>query len=141
MKPFHILVATLSLGGTLAAVSATHAAGLDPVPVAGSMGRPGAALRVPCDVLLAVSPRPCTKTLVQALRGGVGSAAVEALSDEALDLGAAEARPTDVYFIQAGDVILPIYIEHPVRLARGNEVARSAAVEAMLDLDAAGSDR
>ena len=86
MKPFHILVATLSLGGTLAAVSATHAATFDPVPMTGSMGTSGAATSIPCEALLMTSPRPCTKPIVRALRGSVGNAAVEALSDEALDL-------------------------------------------------------
>lgn len=141
MKPLHILVATLSLGGTLAAVSATHAAAFDPVPMTGPIGQPGIGAAPGCDVLLAVSPRPCTRTLVQALRGNGENGPALALGEDALDLGSAEAKPTDVLYIQAGDVILPIYIEHPVRLARGGTVARSAAVEAMLDLDAPRSDR
>ena len=141
MKPFHILVATLSLGGTLAAVSATHAAAFDPVPMTGPIGLPGAGSAPGCDVLLAVSPQPCTRTLVQALRGNGENGPTLALGEEALDRGSAEARPTDVYYIQAGDVILPIYIEQPVRIARGGTAARSAAVEAMLDLNASRSGR
>lgn len=141
MKPLHILFATLSLGGTLAAVSATHAAAFDPVPMRGPIGEPGADSAPTCDVLLAVSPRPCTRTLVQALRGNGENGPALALGEDALDPGGARARPSDVYYLQAGDVILPIYIEHPVRLARGGAAARAAAVEAMLDLDGPRSGR
>lgn len=142
MRPFHLLVAVLSLGGTTAAVSATHAAAFDPVRLVGSMGRPGKATSAPCEYLLATSPRPCTRTLIEAVRGNGAIASADLFGDTALDLAAAgviddkpdTAAPSQLRF----EVSQDIYRIHggPAQLA-SSAAARSASLEKVLDL---GSD-
>ena len=141
MRPFHVLAAALSLGGTIAAVSASHAAAFDPVRMTGPMGKPGAAVAVPCDVLLATSPRPCTRTLVQALRGNGRNPVAELSSDAALDRhpGRVVDDPLDTarprqFQIQVSQDIYRIYAAP----ARPADDAAAPAVDAMLDLSTDG---
>lgn len=138
IKRSHMLVA-LSLGGTLAAMSATQAAAFDPVPASGPMGAPGAAMAAPADVIFAMRPLDEERYVVGTVDG---SAAVDGLTEVALDLGASEsAVPRDGYiYLQAGDVVVPVYIGDSRRIYGGGAVRREA-VDAMLDLDASRSGR
>lgn len=139
MRPFHVLVAALSVGGTFATVSATQAAAFDPVRLAGSMGQPGTARSIPCEALLVSSPRPCTKPVITVARGNQLPSAVDVLDDDALDRAAARlvddradnARTgpfqiqvsQDIYRIHSGQARVP-----------GAASAATTAVEAVLDL-------
>jgi hypothetical protein len=140
MKPFHVLVAALSVGGTFAAVSATHAAAFDPVRLAGSMGEPGTARSIPCEALLVTSPRPCTKPVITVARGSQLPSAVDVLDDDALDRAAARVVDDPAGNVRTGpfqlQVSQDIYRIHggPARLASSVASAGSAADETVLDI-------
>ncbi|HTE52655.1 MAG TPA: hypothetical protein VK698_17505 [Kofleriaceae bacterium] len=136
MKRMHALIAALSLGGTIAAVSATQAAVFDPVR-AGSMDGPGAAVDASAEHepwwrQFFMRELPAGDLIWV---GGAGARSMAGLTDAALDLSSAEAVPLDVVYFKAGDVIHAYYLQQQrPQFAGGAGPARSIATEATLDL-------